>query len=63
MITGGSGSGKTNVLLNLISQQDHIDEIYFYGKDLSERKYKFLIKKREDAGTKHLNNSKAFIEC
>ena len=63
LITGGSGSGKTNVLLNLISQQDHIDKIYFHGKDLSERKYKFLIKKREDAGTKHLNNSKAFIEC
>ena len=23
----------------------------------------FLIKKCEDAGTKHLNNSNAFIEC
>ena len=28
LIIGGSGSGKTNVLLNLISQQSAIDEIY-----------------------------------
>ena len=34
-----------------------------YAKDLSEAKYEFLIKKREDAGIKHLNDSKAFIEC
>ena len=63
LIIGGSGSGKTNALLNLISQQDDIDKIYLYAKDLSEAKYEFLIKKREDAGIKHLNDSKAFIEC
>ena len=63
MIIGGSRSGKTTVLLNLISQQDYIDKIYLYAKDLSEPKYEFLIKKREDAGIKHLNDSKAFIEC
>ena len=63
MIIGGSGSEKTNILLNLISQQDHTDKIYLYGKDLSEPKYECLIKKREDAGIKHLNNSNAFIEC
>ena len=34
-----------------------------YAKDLSEPKYEFLIKKREDAGIKHLNDSDAFIEC
>ena len=28
LIIGGSGSGKTNVLLNLISQQSAIDKIY-----------------------------------
>ena len=27
LITGGSGSGKTNVLLNLIKAQDNIDKI------------------------------------
>ena len=25
--------------------------------------YEYLIKKREDAGIKHLNNPNAFIEC
>ena len=34
-----------------------------YAKDVSEPKYEFLIKKREDAGIKHLNDSNAFIEC
>ena len=32
-------------------------------KDLSEPKYEFLIKNRENAGIKHLNHSNAFIEC
>ena len=63
LIIGGSGSGKTNALLNLISQQDDIDKIYLYAKDLREPKYGFLIKRREDAGTKHLNDPNAFIEC
>ena len=34
-----------------------------YAKDLSELKYEFLIKKHEDAGTKHLNDSNEFFEC
>ena len=34
-----------------------------YAKDLSEPKYEFLIKKREDAGIKHFNDTEAFIEC
>ena len=63
MIIGGSGSGKTNALLNLISQQSDIDKIYLYAKDLSKAKYEFLIGKSEDAGIKHFNDSKAFIEC
>ena len=28
LIIGGSGSGKTNALLNLIRQEDDIDKIY-----------------------------------
>ena len=63
LIIGSSGSGKTNALLNLIKQQDDIDKIYLYAKDLSEPKYEFLIKKREDAGRKHFDDSNAFIEC
>ena len=63
MIIGGSGSGKTNTLLNLINEQNDIDKIYLYARDLSEPKYEYLVKKREDAGIKHLNNPNAFIEC
>ena len=32
-------------------------------EDLSEPKYEYLIKKRDDAGIKYLNNPNAFIEC
>ena len=35
-IIGGSGSGKTNTLLNLIKEQDDIDRNYLYAKDLTE---------------------------
>ena len=63
MIIGGFGSGKTNALLNLIKEQDDIDKIYLYAKDLSEPKYEFLIKKREDVGTNHFNDPNVFIEC
>ena len=55
LIIGGSGSGKTNALLHLIKEQDGIDKIYLYAKDLSEPKYEFLIKKCEYVGTKHFN--------
>ena len=63
LIIGGSGSGKTNTLLNLINEQRDIDKIYLYAKDLSEPKYEYLIKNRENVGIKHVNDSKAFIEC
>ena len=49
LIIGGSGSGKTNTLLNLIKEQDYHDviyEIYLYARDLSETKYEYLVKKR-----------------
>ena len=50
-------------LLNLTKQQDNIDKIDLYATDLSEPKYEFLIKKCENAGRKHLNDSNAFIKC
>ena len=43
LIIGGSGSGKTNTLLNLINEQHDIDKIYLYARDLNKRKYKILI--------------------
>ena len=49
LIIAGSGSGKTNALLNLINNQPYIDKIYLYAKDSYEDKYQFLIKKKEKA--------------
>ena len=62
LIIGGSGSGKTNALLNLINNQADIDKIYLYAKDPHQAKYQFLINKRESIGLKHFNDPKSFIE-
>ena len=62
LITGGSGSGKTNVLLNLIENQADIDKIYLYAKEAYEATYPYLIKIREKVGIDHHNNPRAYIE-
>ena len=48
-------------MLNLIYEQKDIDKIYLYAKDLSEPRYEYLIKNRENAGIKHVNGN-AFID-
>ena len=63
LIIDDSGSRKRKALLNLIKEQNDIDKIYLYTKELGESKYEFLIRKREDARMKHLNDPNAFIEC
>ena len=62
LMIGGSGSGKTNALLNLIYNQPYIDKIYLYAKVPYEAKHQFLINKRESVGINRLNDPKAFIE-
>ena len=62
LIIGGSGSGKTKALLNLVKDQDHIDKTDLYSKDLSEPKYEFLIKNWENVGIKYCTDQNAFIE-
>ena len=63
MIIGPSGSGKTSYLLNSIQKDNNIiDKIYLYAKDLEEPKYQHLIKKREQAGSENLKDNNAFIE-
>ena len=59
---GGSGSGKTNALLNLIYHKPDIDKIYLYAKDPNEAKYQLLINKQESKGLKYLNDSEPVIE-
>ena len=59
LIIGGSGSGKTNSLFNLISREsDVIDQIYLYAKDPNEANYQLLTNRGKDAGLKYFNDSK-----
>ena len=63
LIIGPSGSGKTKYLLNSIQEDNNIiDKIYLYAKNLEEPKYQLLINKREKAGINFNNDPTAFIE-
>ena len=63
LVIGPSGSGKTNYLLNSIQRDNNIiDKIYLYAKNLEEPKYQLLINKREKAGINFNNDPNAFIE-
>ena len=62
LIIGPSGSGKTNTLLHLINNLHPIYKIYLYAKDIDDKKYQFLINKREQAEIKNLNDPHAFVE-
>ena len=55
-VRGGSWSGKTTALLNIINNQPDINEIYLYAKDPYEVKYQYLINKREKVGLDHFND-------
>ena len=39
LIIGGSESGKSNLLLDIIKNQPDIDKIYLYAKDPYDSKY------------------------
>ena len=56
LIIGGLEYGKTNAFINFINEQNDIDKIYQYSRDLSEPKFEY-------AGIKHLNYLNPFIEC
>ena len=62
LIVGGSGSGKTNALLNVINLEPDFDKICLYTKDPYETKYQLLINKRESTGLNYLNDLRVFIE-
>ena len=46
---------------HLKTEQDDIDKIYLYAKDLSE--HEILIKQCKNAGIKYFNDPSVFIEC
>ena len=56
LIIGPSGS------LHLINNFHPIDKIDLYAKDTDEKKYQYLINKREQTGIKNLNDPHASIE-
>ena len=58
----GSGSGKTNLLFDIVNHQPDIDKIYLCAKDPYEAKYQLFINKRESTVLKYSNDSKAFTE-
>ena len=62
LLIGGSRSGKTNPLLNLINNQRDIDKMYLYAKDPYETKYQYLTGKHEKVELYNFNDPKAFIE-
>ena len=62
LVISGSGSGKTNALLNLTEKPTRIDKIYSYTKDPYEAKYQYLINILEKVGIDHFDDPKAFIE-
>ena len=57
VMTGGSGSYKVKILLNLIKHQRlDTDKIYIYVKNTFESKYQLLINRIEKVGIKKLKN-------
>ena len=56
-----SGSGKTNVLLNLINNQPDIDKVYSYTKDPYEGNYQYSINS-EQLGLNNYDDLKVFSE-
>ena len=64
LIIGGSGSGKTNVLLNLMKNQrpdPDINKIYVCVKDLFESKYQLLINGRKKMQKLKIKKSKSIF--
>ena len=58
LIIGGSGSGKTTALLNLINNNPDIDKIYLYAKDPYKAKCQLLINKAFEKKQKQLKIKK-----
>ena len=63
LIIGPPGSGKANMLPNLIKHQGaDIDKVYLYVKDPFESMYQLLINRREKVRNKKFKNPKAFFD-
>ena len=61
LMIGGSGSGETNWLFDLINLQPDNDKMYLHAKNQFEAKSQFLINKPKSKNLKHCNESKALL--
>ena len=51
LINGSSGTGKTNLLLNMMFDKNfslNFHKVYLYARDLTEDKYQFVINKMNE---------------
>ena len=62
LIISPSGSGKTNLLRDIINEREDIDKIYLFARNLNEHKYELLINTRKKGGINHYNDENEFIE-
>ena len=62
LIIGGSGSRKTNALLNLINHEPHVDKNFLYAKDSYQAKYQKVLIEFDDMIADMLSNKKNFIQ-
>ena len=53
---------KNKCIIEFNKQSADIDKIYLYARDPYEKKYQYLINKREKVGLNHFNDPKAFME-
>ena len=60
LVIGGSGSQKTNPLLNSMSHQPDTDNIYLYDEDQFAAKSQLLINKCKSVDLNHCNDPKLF---
>ena len=61
LIIWSTGSGKLNILLNLMNYKSYTNKVYLYAKDTYEAKHQLLINKLEGVGPEKQNDSKAFF--
>ena len=61
LMIGGSGSGETNWLFDLINLQPDNDKMYLPAKNQFEAKIQFLINKPKSKNLNHCNESKAYF--
>ena len=59
LIIGGSGTGKTNILLNLIHNQPDSDKIYIYTKDTFDNKFQLISDNHYQTGIKNCKDAEA----